>query len=122
MRHDELGDRFFAAVEKGDIDAIRELYTPDVRVWLNVTGEEQDRDANLRTLAWLTSKVSGVRYEDVRRYEVTNGFVQQHVLRGTAVSGTAIEIAACLVVTVVDGRIARIEEYLDSAKVAPMFS
>jgi ketosteroid isomerase-like protein len=46
--------------------------------------------------------------------------VQQHVLRGVAPNGTALEIPACIVCTVRDGRIVRLEEYLDSAHTAPL--
>ena len=55
------------------------------------------------------------RYEDVRRTVTPTGFVQQHVLRFTRADGTRQALPACLVVTCDDGRITRIDEYLDSA-------
>jgi ketosteroid isomerase-like protein len=46
--------------------------------------------------------------------------VQQHVLRGTAPDGTPLEVPAMMRVTVADGRITRLEEYLDTAQVAAL--
>ena len=74
----------------------------------------QTAEENLAVLQWVTSSIHGLRYEDVRRQATADGFVQQHVLRGTMGNGAAVEIPACIVVTIRDGRIARLDEYLDS--------
>jgi ketosteroid isomerase-like protein len=37
----EVADRLFAAIEAGDIDAVRELYHPDIAVWHNTGGLAQ---------------------------------------------------------------------------------
>jgi ketosteroid isomerase-like protein len=42
--------------------------------------------------------------------------VQQHVLTGKRKTGEAFSMPACLVVQVKDGRISRLEEYLDPAQ------
>jgi ketosteroid isomerase-like protein len=94
---------------------LRDLYAPDIRIWHNTDRREQSFDENVRVLKWLGRNVSDLRYEDVRREPTSNGFVQQHVLRGTTLSGVEIEVPACLVVTVTDGKIGRIDEYIDSA-------
>jgi len=44
------------------------------------------------------------------------------VLRGTSRSGQALELPACLICTVKDGHITRLEEYFDSAQLAPIAS
>ncbi len=41
-------------------------------------------------------------------------------LRGTAPDGTTIAMPACLIVTIRDGRIARIHEYLDPSAVTAL--
>jgi ketosteroid isomerase-like protein len=116
----ELGDRLFEAIASGDLGALREIYAPTVRVWHNFDRVEQSLEENLRVLDWVTKNVSGLRYEQVRRQPTQSGFVQQHVLRGTAAGGEPLEVAACLVCRVEGGRITRIEEYLDSAQLAPL--
>ena len=117
-----LADRFFEAIPKGDIETIRSLYATDATVWHNFDGVAQTVDQNLRVLAWVAAGVEGLRYEDVRRRVTPDGWVQQHVLRGTAANGEPLEIEACIVFTVADGRITRVDEYLDSAQAAPLLA
>src|SRR5690349_24407210 len=106
----DVAARLFAAIEGGRIDEVRELYAPDVVVWHNLDGVEQDRDANLTALRWLTANVAGFRYTDVRRHLTDDGFVQQHVARGTNRAGREVAMPACIVVRLEAGRIARLEE------------
>jgi ketosteroid isomerase-like protein len=115
-----MADRLFAAVERGDIDAVRAIYAPDAVIWHNHDGVTQTVDENLRVLAWVAKNVTGFRYEDVRRTATPDGFVEQHVLRGRAPNGEELRVDACIVCTVLDGRVTRLDEYLDSAQVAPL--
>jgi len=116
----EVADRLFAAICSGDLAALRELYAPTLKVWHNFDRIEQSREENLRVLAWIVKNVAGLRYENVRRERTESGFVQQHVLRGTPPGDAPLEVAACLVCQVEGGRITRIDEYLDSAALAPL--
>src|SRR5690242_16000124 len=95
-----LADRFMTAVASGDLRTVRELYAEDATIWHNNDGATQTVDENLRTLEWVHRNIAGFRYEDVRRHATDTGFVQQHTLRGRAPSGAALEVPACLVVTV----------------------
>jgi ketosteroid isomerase-like protein len=114
----ELADRFFAAIPKGDVATLRALYAPDAVIWHNHDGKAQSVDENLSVLAWVARNIRDMRYEDVRRQITPTGWVQQHVLRGTAPSGKPLEIAACIVFSVAAGRVTRLDEYLDSAQIA----
>ena len=114
----DVADRLFAAIEAGDLEAVRSLYAPDAVIWHNTDGSEQTVDENLRVLRWVVGHLADRRYEDVRRSPTQTGFVQQHVLRGTRPDGRRVEVPACLVVSCDAGRITRLEEYLDSAHVA----
>jgi ketosteroid isomerase-like protein len=116
----ELADRLFAAIEAGDTATVAALYAPDVKVWHNYDQIEQERDANLAVLGWMSRRVSGIRYEEVRREVLPDGFLQQHVLRGTAPDGSALEVPAILRIYCADGVIGRIEEYLDTAQVSSL--
>jgi ketosteroid isomerase-like protein len=73
-------------------------------------------------LGWVTTHIQALRYEDVRCQATADGFVQQHVLRGTVGAGVEIAIPACIVTTIRDGRITRLDEYLDSAHVKPLLA
>jgi ketosteroid isomerase-like protein len=113
---EELVTRFFAALEAGDIDAVRAIYAPDAIIWHNDDLVEQPVEDNLRVLAGLHRAVSGLRYDVVRRAVTADGVLQQHVLRGALADGTPVELHAAMYLQVRDGHVTRIEEYLDSAK------
>ncbi len=107
--------RFFAALEAGDIEAVRAIYSPDALIWHNDDLLDQPVEDNLKVLAGLHKAVSGLRYEIVRRVPAEDGVIQQHVLRGTLVNGQPVELHAAMYLQVKDGHVTRIEEYLDSA-------
>ncbi len=112
----------FAALEAGDIDAIDALYADDLIVWTNFTKVESPKSPSLKLVAWLARSVQGLCYEIIARHEIADGVVQQHVLHGTAPDGTELHAPACLVVKVRDGRIVRIDEYLNVADVAALMA
>lgn len=116
-----LADELFAAIAVNDLDALRDrVYSPDVVVWHNNDNHEQRIDENLKVLGWLARKISDRRYEEIRRQVTPTGFVEQHVLRGTAPNGFEMNVSACLVVTIENERVVRIDEYIDSAALAGM--
>ena len=117
----DVAERLFGAIMAGKPAAVRELYRDDFAIWHNHDGATQTKEENLRLLEWMVGNVRGIRYEEVRRFRIERGFVQQHVLRGTAPGGRELEVPACMVVTVEDGLITRIDEYFDSKHVAPLF-
>ena len=118
----DIAEQLFKAIEAGDIDAVRALYAPDIVVWHNNDGIEQPGDDNLRVLQWVIANLADRRYEVVRRAAIEGGFVQQHVLHAVAPSGDPIAMPACMVGLVADGRITRLDEYLDSAHLAPLLA
>ena len=120
--HLEVADRLFAAIMRADVAGVREVYAPHCVIWHNNDGAEQDVERNLQVLGWVTKNIRQLRYEEIRREETPTGFVQQHVLRGIAPNGTPIAIPACIVCRVENGRITRLDEYLDSAQIAPLLA
>ena len=115
--HLDLAERFFKAIEAGDIEAVKEIYAPDAEIWHNTDGVVQAPVDNARTLTWITQNLEGMAYTDIRRSATDDGFVQQHVLVATNRAGQRVEVPACIVVRIADGRITRLDEYLDSAVV-----
>jgi uncharacterized protein len=113
-------DRFFAAIPAGDIETVRATYHPAAVIWHNDDDKEQTVAENLPVLRWVARNVTGVAYDEVRQIRMESGQVlQRHVLRGTAPNGQQIEVPAAIMFTFDDdGRITRLEEYLDSAQVA----
>ena len=119
MSDDPLG-RLIAAIADGDPEVAREIYAADAAIWHNTEEREQSVDENVRLLRWVVRNVSDMRYEDVRRQRTERGFVQQHTLRGTGPGGEPFAAHACIVVEVEDGRITRLDEYVDSAQIAAL--
>jgi uncharacterized protein len=115
-----LADRFVRCIEAGDVDGVGSCFSDGAVVWHNDDCITVPAGKVLRILGWLADHVSGLRYDVSRRLAVTDGYVQQHVLRGTAPDGSELALSACLIVHVKDGRISRIDEYFDSAATAAL--
>lgn len=114
-----LAKRFFDAVEAGDIDTLVACYAPDAKIWHNTDQAEQTPEDNRKTLAGMVTRISDRLYDNRRVDVFAGGFVQQHILRGTRIhDGVRLQLPACIVCLVKDGRITRLDEYFDSAHVA----
>jgi ketosteroid isomerase-like protein len=113
-----LAQRFFDAVEAGDVEALRGIYAPEALIWHNTDEIATTVAENLETLAGFVKRISERRYRDRRVVVFDGGFVQQHVLHGVRGDGVAVTLPACIVCQVANGRITRLDEYFDSARVA----
>ncbi len=116
----DLAERMFGAIEDGDLDTLRSLYRDDFTAWTNFDDSSKSLDATLAVLGWLCAKLPDRRYDVVRREIIDGGFLQQHVLRGTAPDGSPVAMPACVVATVADGLVVRIDEYLDPSALAAL--
>ena len=117
---ERLATELLAAITATDVDALRRIYAPDVVIWHNFDQIEQVLDDNLKVMHWMGKRMPDMSYEDIRRQPTPSGYVQQHILRGTAPDGTKLEMPACLVVTIEGERITRLDEYLDPAAAAAL--
>lgn len=113
-----LAQRFFDAVEQGDVDFVGQCYSDDAMIWHNTDSVGTSREDNLRGLRGMVGRISD-RVYDERKVEVfESGFLQQHVLHGTRKDGVRVELPACIICRLKDGKIALLDEYFDSAHVA----
>jgi ketosteroid isomerase-like protein len=111
-----LADRFFKAIEEADAAALDAIYTKDAVVWHNYDDVEQPRDDNIAMLKTFPQMFRSFKYDRIRREFFDGGFVQQHVCTGVKSDGTPFSVPNCMVVTVRGERIARINDYFDSAQ------
>lgn len=116
----DFADRFMAAIQGGDVEAVRACYAPDAKIWHNNDGLEQTVEQNLKVLAWFARTLPGRHYRVTRREALSDGFVQQHVLEATLPDGTPWSLDACVIVRMKDGLVTRLDEYLDSAQTAAL--
>lgn len=116
----ELARHFMKTLEAGDVAAARACLSPDAGVWHNFDDVTQTVDQNTAVLAWMMRKSKRRTYEITRLEEIEGGYLQQHILRIETLAGEQIAMPACVIVSVKDGVITRIEEYLDPAAVAKL--
>lgn len=116
-----LAEALLDAIGRNDPEVLRaEVLAADASVWTNNVGRDLDVDAYLGTVRWLHGRATDVRFDVVARHLTDGGYVQRHVLRGTTGAGEELAVPACLVVEVSGERITRVDEYLDSAHLAPL--
>lgn len=120
--HVKLLDRIIAAALAGDATDLFAVYADDAVIWHNHDNREQTVAENARLLEKMHSWVRDRSYDDRRIQLFDGGVVQQHVLRGVQIStGTPVELHACVVVQVnAEGRISRLDEYIDSRQAAAL--
>src|SRR6516164_4690991 len=109
---DQIADRLFAAMEVGDVEAIAAMWAPDVAVWHAAGGESAGTAGALAMIEWMAANSLDRRYKVIARHVFDGGFVQQHVLDGTALNGTTFSVRVAIIVLVgADGLISRMDEY-----------
>ncbi len=118
--HLQVAERLISAISAGDFKALRAIYAPDAVIWHNADGVDQSVDEYVGALRWVVGHMDEMRHEEIRRQGTDSGFVQQHVLRGRAPNGLELNVPTCLVCTIKDGRITRLDEYIDSTQIAPL--
>jgi ketosteroid isomerase-like protein len=117
-----FAERFMAALNGTDAAAVRSFYTPDATCWHNFDDYDQPIDENMKLFEWMARKAPGRRYQVVRRDLLPGGWFQQHVLEADLPDGRRLRMLACCVITLENGLIRRIEEYLDPAQAAVLSS
>lgn len=113
-----FADRFIDALNAGDAARVKEFYTRDGTVWHNFDDLDQPLADNLKMLEWFVRKAPARRYRVVRRELLPGGWFQQHVLEAQLPNGRQLKLHACCVITLQEGRIKRVEEYVDPAQAA----
>jgi len=100
--------------------ADEDCYAPNVSTWHNV-GEWE---AEIKQTPSRTRRVEAgadIHLESLTLKVFDGGFVVQATTAGVSAAGVPVRVPTALVVTVVDGRIARFEEYADSAAATALF-
>jgi ketosteroid isomerase-like protein len=108
-------DRFFAAIEAGDVDALQAIYADDAGVWHNFTGVTQTKQENIARLSQARA-LAALKYEVLERIVIADQVVQRHIVRTKPEGQVETSLHAALFIAVRDGRIFHIHEYLDPAQ------
>ena len=116
----DLARQFVDAIMRVDVDALRECLAPGARFWVNIGPSEFSTDERFAVLELERQHLAEHDAQDIRVTPSDTGFVAQLVSVGTTTSGEHLRVAVCLVATVADGRITRVEEYADSEAAKPL--
>jgi ketosteroid isomerase-like protein len=110
---DQLATRLFDAFERSDVAVYDELVAADARFWNPF--REIDAQRLRDVLETGEPMVPGLRYDGPQRqvFADASGFVQRHIARGNGPDG-AMNLPACVVGLVHDGRLSRLEMYYDT--------
>jgi hypothetical protein len=106
-------DRLLAAITAGDLGAVRACFTSDAIVWHGYDCLAADVDGFVASIEQVIAAKVDLRYDDVRRYPTSTGFVQQHLLVTPALGGGWTGKPCCVVVHLENGLISQALEYLD---------
>ena len=111
-----LCHRFFDAIERGDCGAVAQIYAPEFRMWVNLTGTESGAEETLAVLRDGAKLHRRRTYDDRIVNTFASGFVVQYSVNVVTHSGARTSLSACVVAQCRGGQITRIDEYLDSGK------
>ncbi len=114
MSNLELAKRFMDAVGRGDEAGARDCMQPDAEIWHNFDNVTQTVDENMALMQLMIAKCGHRSYHIHRFDEVEGGYVQRHRLDVSAAGSDeihSVEVLALIMVT--DGRISRVEEFMD---------
>ena len=114
--HRRLAHALFDALERGDVEAVADCYAPGMTMWANFTMQTSTREENLAAIEAGTSVLRRRTYDDRQIHTFHDGFVAQYTCTVTTHQGKHVPLASCLVGTVHDGRIVKLEEYTDSGR------
>lgn len=127
----DVANRLFGAIEKGNKAAVDRMWADDIAVWRTDARRDAAKTDGkaraLRVIDWFVDVTTERHYEILDRQLFddgsTSGFVQQHILHATGQAGQSISLRVCIVIKVgANGLIDRIEEYFDPAGIAPLMN
>src|SRR5687768_14261000 len=108
-----LAEKVVESWKKGERD--ESLFAPGATAWHNTDGQDQPMESREPIRQRLRTLIPDFRFDDAIPHGFEGGFVIQYVVRGTLPDGSELSSPACMVGTVNDGLITRVQEYIDSA-------
>ena len=112
----ELCHRFLDAIERGNVATVAQIYAPEFRLWANLSGTEITAEENLKILREGAALHRRRTYDDRTINTFERGFMVEYSVSVVTHARKRSSLWACLVAQCKDGRITRIDEYLDSGK------
>jgi ketosteroid isomerase-like protein len=109
------------SLRTGSADAFLAHLAPGAILWHNDDRREVDAETTLRGIGARLRLVRDREPEVLRVSPTLDGFVMQFALRGTVVAnGSPFDMQNCIVVSIVDDQVTRIDEYVDPTVAAQL--
>jgi ketosteroid isomerase-like protein len=113
----ESAEHLTRAISSLDADVFGEVYSEDAEIWHGSTNVVQTKAENVGFLGAIFKLVDSLYYENIKRLPTPEGFVQHHAVTGVFKDGTPIPpLQACIVASVKNGKITRLNEFFDPAQ------
>ena len=113
MTSTNIIDRFFGTMQNCDIATLRDCLTEDAIVWHSYDRIAMHVEDVVKAWEAMASNFAECGTTDVRRQQTPSGYVQQHLFVVNLKDGTRKAWPVCIVVQLRDGKIARLDEYID---------
>jgi ketosteroid isomerase-like protein len=108
-------DNLFLCLARGDVAGARACFTPTAVVWHNFDCLPLTLDGAVKGWTAFIGAFPERGFKDIRRTAISNGFLQQHLTVARDAKGDYRAWPTCVVVTMQDQKINRLDEYLDRA-------
>lgn len=119
MEH--AASQFCSAVEEGRVCDLVDVYADNAEIWHNFDNVVETVEQSIAGLQRFVDTTTSRRYLHRSLATFDGGFVQRHELTVTR-DGKTTMMPACIICTLRDGRIARLNSYYDSARLKMFYS
>jgi ketosteroid isomerase-like protein len=113
MTEPNILDRFFGSMQPCDTATLCDCLTEDAIVWHSFDRVMMRPDDVVKSWEGMANSFTERGVTDVRRQQTATGYVQQHLFVVRGKDGVRKAWPVCIVVQIRDGRIARLDEYID---------
>ena len=113
MNKQAVARALFSAFMSGDDDSARSLCEANLQACQN-GGPPMTLDKLLGFAKTVRDITKNFRYENIDCSETASGFVEEHDVCATLPDGSEFSMPACIVATIIDGKITHLNEYFDT--------
>lgn len=122
MSNVDIAHALYDALEAGDVAGFRAMFSDDAIVWHNFDNIDQTIDEALAALGGMAQLFSSLQYTNRRYLEIDGGAILQHNGVSTLHDGRVMDSPIMQRIYISNGKVTRVEEYLDSAPMAALMA
>ena len=116
----EIAAQIAKSAATQDLSLFRGVFAEDA-IWWHAFGDRVvSVEDSLAYFQLVLNVTENLRYEDVRITETPSGYIDQHYVRANMPDGTQVSMPAVMVVTVENGKVVRLDEYVEAFAGAPI--